>query len=96
MRIFKVNQVTGDHSALCTDISRGGIGFETAIRLELGSAIEYAFAFVGDHPFRHTARVLYRIGNHYGAYSLDGDDSAWDEAQSEPDKHKVSYKKPVQ
>ena len=54
MRILKVNQITGEHSALCTDISRGGIGFESAIRLELGSAIEYAFAFVGDHPFRHS------------------------------------------
>jgi hypothetical protein len=81
MRILKVNQVAGDHPGLCTDISRGGIGFETAIRLELGSAIEFEFAFVGDHPFRHSARILYRVGNHYGAYSMDGDEIAWDDAQ---------------
>lgn len=86
MRILKVNQVGGDHPGLCTDVSRGGIGFETATRLDLGSAIEFEFAFVGDHPFRHSARILYRIGNHYGAYSLDGDYSAWDEAQLDEDK----------
>jgi hypothetical protein len=67
MRILKVNQVAEDHPGLCTDLARGGIGFETATRLELGSAIEFEFAFVGDHPFRHNARILYRIGNHYGA-----------------------------
>jgi hypothetical protein len=66
---------------MCTDISRGGIGFETATRLELGSVIAYEFAFVGDLAFRHNARILYRIANHYGAYSLDGDESACDEAQ---------------
>jgi hypothetical protein len=96
MYICKVNQVTGENSALCTDISRGGIGFETAIRLELGSVIEYTFGFVGNHPFRHSARILYRIGNHYGAYSRDGDDSAWDEAQSDQDKDELTYRKAVQ
>lgn len=86
MRILKVNQVAADHTGLCTDVCRSGIGFETATRFELGSAIEFEFAFVGDHPFRHNARILYRIGNHYGASSLDGDDSAWDEAQPKMDK----------
>lgn len=86
MLILKVNQVAGKHSGLCTDVSRGGIGFESATRFELGSAIEFEFAFVGDLPFRHSARILYRIGNHYGAYSLDGDDTAWDEAQPDEDK----------
>jgi hypothetical protein len=86
MRILKVNQVAADLPGLCTDVARGGIGFETATRFELGSAIEFEFAFVGDHPFRHNARILYRIGNHYGASSLDGDDSAWDEAQPKMDK----------
>jgi hypothetical protein len=85
MRILKVNLIAGDHTGMCTDISRGGLGFETATRLELGSVIEYAFAFAGDQPFRHTARILYRIGSHYGAYSLDGDESAWDEAQPTED-----------
>lgn len=94
MRILKVNQISGDHSGLCTDISRGGIGFETATRLELGCAIEYEFAFVGDRAYRHSARILYRIGNHYGAYSLDGDESAWDEAQVDEDE--PAAKKPVQ
>lgn len=93
MRILKVNQMTGDHSALCTDISRGGIGFESSVRLELGSAIEYTFAFVGDLPFRHNARVLYRIGNHYGAYSLDGDESAWDEARTDAENSKADPRK---
>jgi hypothetical protein len=95
MRVLKVNQVSADHPGLCTDISRGGIGFETAARLELGTVIEYEFAFVGDHPFRHSARILYRVGNHYGAYSLDGDESAWDEAQ-DPDEEKPAKGKPVQ
>ena len=96
MRILKVNQITGEHSALCTDISRGGIGFESAIRLELGCAIEYAFAFVGDHPFRHNARILYRIGNHYGAYSLDGDESAWDEARTDAEDNEAASRKKMQ
>lgn len=94
MCIFKVNQLSTDYSAICTNISRGGLGFDCATRLELGAIIEFEFAYCGDHPYRHSARILYRIGKHYGAYSLDGDEDAWDDAQDAdevvpPTKNKV-------
>lgn len=94
MHILRVNQLAADYPALCTNISRGGLGFDTVTRLELGAIIEFEFAFCGDHPFRHSARILYRVGNHYGAYSLDGDEDAWDDAQ-DPEPAKSRKEKTV-
>ena len=48
---IRILSVDGDpvyYPAVCTNLSRGGIGFETAARLEVGKVIEFEFVQVID------------------------------------------------
>ena len=56
--------------ATCTDISEAGIGFETDADLYVGEIVDLEFPRHDGDPFRFQARLLYKMGNRYGAYLL--------------------------
>ncbi len=58
------NKVSEDGT--CTDISEAGIAFETHADLYVGEIVELEFRH--QDVFRFSVRLLYKIGNRYGAY----------------------------
>jgi len=52
---------------MCTDISLDGVAFETKAKLFLQNTVELVFE-IKDKEFRRPARLLYRVGQRYGAY----------------------------
>ena len=59
----------------CTNLSRGGIGFETTARIEVGKIVEFEFAQVVDEPVRYWLRILFRDNCRYGGYYVNDDGS---------------------
>ena len=59
----------GDNSydGMCTDISRDGVAFVTSANLFLQNIVDLVFE-VKNKKFRSSARLLYRVGQRYGAY----------------------------
>ncbi len=53
---------------ICTDISETGIGFETQAGLYVGEVVYLEFPHQNAVPVRFQARLLYKMGNRYGAY----------------------------
>lgn len=58
------------HDGICTDISEAGIGFETPADLYVGKIVDLEFRHPGADPFRLPVRLLYKMGNRYGAYFI--------------------------
>ena len=60
----------GDKSddGMCTDISLEGVAFETNAQLFLQNMVELVFEIENDTVVRRSARLLYRVGQKYGAY----------------------------
>jgi len=56
--------------ALCTDLSEGGVAFETGAELNVGDVVILEFHTKGEVSYRCHARLSYRIGRRYGAYFL--------------------------
>jgi PilZ domain len=54
--------------AICTDISETGIALETPADLYVGEIVDLEFRHPGADPVRVPVRLLYKIGNRYGAY----------------------------
>jgi hypothetical protein len=52
----------------CTDISEAGIAFEAQTDLYVGEIVELEFRHQDADLFRFPARLLYKMGNRYGAY----------------------------
>jgi hypothetical protein len=71
IRITKVGDAHTSFAGECTDVSIGGVGFNSAAVLPVGETIEYEFANADHAALRFHARILYRRGDHYGAYYLD-------------------------
>lgn len=59
----------------CINLSRGGVGFETSARLEVGKVVELEFAQVIDEVVRYWVRILFRDDNRYGGYYVNDDGS---------------------
>ena len=59
----------GDRSydGVCTDISQEGVAFETEGELFLQGMVELVFE-INNKESRVSARLLYRVGQRYGAY----------------------------
>jgi PilZ domain len=53
---------------ICTDLSEAGLGFETLASLYVGEIVEVEFRDQEATPFRFQVRLLYKMGNCYGAY----------------------------
>ncbi len=61
------------NDAICTDLSEGGVSFDTAAVLNVGDVITIEFRQKGEAAYRCHARLSYRAGRKYGAYFLSGD-----------------------
>lgn len=59
-------------NAICTDLSEGGMAFETAAELNVGEVVILEFQLKGETPYRCHARLTYRLGRRYGGYFLGG------------------------
>jgi len=73
IRILSVDGNPAYYPAVCTNLSRGGIGFETAARLEVGKVIEFEFAQVIDEAVQYWVRILFRDDYQYGGYYVNED-----------------------
>jgi PilZ domain len=62
--------VFGDQSAdgVCTDISLEGVAFETDAKLFLQNIVDLVFEMENRVISRRSAKLLYRVGQKYGAY----------------------------
>jgi PilZ domain len=56
--------------AICTDLSEGGVAFDTAAQLNVGDIVLLEFRQKGEAAYRCHARLSYRMGRKYGAYFL--------------------------
>ena len=61
-----VDEVSQD--GVCTDISESGIAFETNVDLYVGGIVDLQFRQKDASPFHFKVRLLYKMGNRYGAY----------------------------
>jgi hypothetical protein len=58
--------------AVCTDLSEGGVAFETPSQLNVGEIVVLEFRLKGEPAYRCHARLTYRMGPRYGGYFLGG------------------------
>jgi PilZ domain len=56
--------------AVCTDLSEGGLAFETAAELSVGDIVGLEFRVHGEMAYRCHARLTYRMARRYGGYFL--------------------------
>ena len=73
MRILSVDGNPVFYPAVCTNLSRGGIGFLATERLEVGKVIEFEFVQVIDDAVRYWVKILFRNDNQYGGYYVNDD-----------------------
>jgi hypothetical protein len=69
----RVTCVSGERTSIegtCTNVSSTGAAFDIAAVLQAGDVIDFEFRNTNDVPVTYRARVLFRDGNHYGAYFL--------------------------
>lgn len=70
MYIVRVESDLVAYDAVCTDITVEGLGFNTLAQLRVGDVIEFEFVNADHAGLTCEARILYRAGEHYGAYFL--------------------------
>ena len=75
IRIVGIDGAPTYYPGICTNLSRGGIGFESSARLEVGKVIEFEFIQVSDQAVRYWVRILFRNGRRYGGYYVNDDGS---------------------
>ena len=75
IRILSIEGNPVCYPATCTNLGRGGVGFDTAARIEVGKVIEFEFVQVVDEAVRYWLRILFRSEGHYGGYYVNDDGS---------------------
>jgi hypothetical protein len=75
IRIVAIDGAPTYYPGICTNLSRGGVGFETSARLEVGKVIEFEFIQVTDEAVRYWVRILFRNDRRYGGYYVNDDGS---------------------
>jgi hypothetical protein len=75
IRILSIDGNSVAHPGVCTNLSRGGVGFDTAARIEVGKVIEFEFVQVVDEPVRYWLKILFRNERRYGGYYVNEDGS---------------------
>lgn len=73
IRILSVDGNLTCYPAVCLNLNRSGIAFESATRLEVGKVIEFEFVRVVDEAVRYWVRILFRDNNRYGGYYVNDD-----------------------
>jgi hypothetical protein len=58
--------------AVCTDLSEGGIAFETSAQLNVGEVVAVEFQSKSEAVYRCQVRLTYRMGPRYGGYFVGG------------------------
>ncbi len=58
---------------VCTDLSEGGVAFDTSGELNVGDIVTLEFRQKGELAYRCHARLTYRLGRRYGAHFLAGE-----------------------
>lgn len=75
IRILSIEGNPVAYPGVCTNLSRGGVGFETSARIEVGKVVEFEFIQVVDEPVRYWIKVLFRDESRYGGYYVNDDGS---------------------
>ena len=75
IRILSVDGTPVFYPGTCTNLSRGGVGFETSARIDVGRVVEFEFVQVVDEPVRYCLRILFRSECRYGGYYVNDDGS---------------------
>lgn len=75
IRILGIDGNPVCYPGTCTNLSRGGVGFETEARLEVGKTVEFEFVQVVDEAVRYWIRILFRDDHRYGGYYVNDDGS---------------------
>jgi hypothetical protein len=75
IRILSIDGNPVFYPGVCTNLGRGGVGFETVARLEVGKVIEFEFVQVVDEAVRYCVRILFRNEQRYGGYYVNDDGS---------------------
>ncbi len=75
IRIVSLDGEPTYHPGICTNLSRGGVGFETSARLEVGRVVEFEFVQVVDEAVRYCIKILFRHEQRYGGYYVNEDGS---------------------
>lgn len=75
IRIVSIEGNPVFYPGTCTNLGRGGVGFETSARIEVGKLIEFEFVQVVDEAVRYWLRILFRNEGHYGGYYVNEDGS---------------------
>ena len=57
----------------CTDLSEGGVSFDSDGELNVGEIVLLEFRQKGETAYRCHARLAYRLGRRYGANFLTGE-----------------------
>lgn len=73
IRILLVDGNPVCYFAVCRNLGRGGIGFETTAQIEVGKVVEFEFVQVVDEAVRYCVRILFRDNNRYGGYYVNDD-----------------------
>lgn len=75
IRIFSIDGNPVLYPGICTNLGRGGVGFDTSARIKVGKVIEFEFVQVVDKAVRYWLRILFRNEGHYGGYYVNDDGS---------------------
>ncbi len=75
IRILAIEGNPVFYPGVCTNLGRGGVGFDTSARIEVGKVVEFEFVQVVDESVRYWLRVLFRNEGHYGGYYVNDDGS---------------------
>jgi hypothetical protein len=75
IRILAIEGNPVFYAGICTNLGRGGVGFDTSARIEVGKVVEFEFVQVVDEPVRYWLRILFRNEGHYGGYYVNDDGS---------------------
>ncbi|HVO63734.1 MAG TPA: PilZ domain-containing protein [Terriglobales bacterium] len=75
IRILSIDGSPVFYPGVCLNLSRGGLGFETTARIEVGKVIEFEFVQVVDQAVRYCVKILFRHESHYGGYYVNDDGS---------------------
>ena len=74
IRIVSVEGSPASYSGVCTNLSRGGVGFETGARLAVGKVVEFEFVQPADDAVRFPIQILFRNDQRYGGCYVDAED----------------------
>ena len=75
IRIVSIEGNPVFYAGICTNLGRGGVGFDTSAQIEVGKVIEFEFVQVVDQAVRYSLRILFRDEGRYGGYYVNDDGS---------------------